>query len=109
MSYLKPWTSIESQLEKLEARDLIVTDRTKALSCLQRIGYYRLSGYWFAFRQRTPLFSPWPLPQNKTKIPKPTTAVLDDFKPAATFQNAVDLYVFDKKAAHSGHGRVGAY
>ena len=74
-----------------------MTDRVKALDCLQRIGYYRLSGYWFAFRQRSPLFSPWPLPPNQTKKPKPTTETLDDFKPAATFQNAVDLYVFDKK------------
>lgn len=97
MSYIKPWTSIENQLATLQARGLEVTDRAKALNCLKRIGYYRLSGYWFAFRLRTPLFSPWPLPPNKTKKPKPTTAALDDFKPAATFQNAVDLYVFDKK------------
>lgn len=97
MSYIKPWTSIEDQLAKLQARGLGVTDRAKALNCLQRIGYYRLSGYWFAFRQRTPLFSPWPLPPHQTKKPKSTTAALDDFKPAATFQNAVDLYVFDKK------------
>lgn len=97
MSYIKPWTSISDQLATLEARGLAVSDRAKALHCLQRIGYYRLSGYWFAFRQRSPLFSPWPLPPNTTKKPKPMTMALDDFKPAATFQNAVDLYVFDKK------------
>ena len=58
MSYIKPWTNIEDQLATLQARGLEVTDRAKALNCLQRIGYYRLSGYWFAFRQRSPLFSP---------------------------------------------------
>lgn len=97
MSYIKPWTSIEDQLATLQARGLVVTDRAKALHSLQRIGYYRLSGYWFAFRQRSLLASPLPLPSTKTEKPKPTKVVLDDFKPAATFQNAVDLYVFDKK------------
>lgn len=97
MSYTKPWTSIEHQLATLQARGLGVTNRAKALNCLQRIGYYRLSGYWFAFRQRSLLASSLPLPTDETKKPKQTKVVLDDFKPAATFQNAVDLYVFDKK------------
>lgn len=97
MSYTKPWTSIHDQLTQLQARGLVVSDRAKALNCLHRIGYYRLSGYWFAFRDRTPVFSPWPPSPHTSRKPKPTTEVLDDFKPQATFQNAVDLYVFDKK------------
>ena len=80
MSYIKPWTGVEDQLATLVARGLQVTDSAKALGYLQRIGYYRLSGYWFAFRQRD------------------AAAILtDNFKPSATFQNAVDLYVFDKQ------------
>lgn len=97
MSYIKPWTSIEDQLATLQSRGLGVTDREKALNCLQRIGYYRLSGYWFAFRQRSAVDGPLPLPTDETKKPKSTKVVLDDFKPAATFQNAVELYVFDKE------------
>ena len=53
MSYPKPWLGIEQQLDSLRARGLQVSDRDKALRCLQRIGYYRLSGYWFAFRERS--------------------------------------------------------
>ena len=81
MSYLKPWTGIDDQLKTLEDRGLQVTDTAKAMHCLQRIGYYRLSGYWFAFRQRDTV----------------TSQITDSFKHGATFQNAVDLYVFDKQ------------
>ncbi len=80
MSYVKPWINIDEQLDQLIERGLQVSDRDKALNHLQRIGYYRLSGYWFAFRQRDA-----------------ATKITDDFKAGATFQNAVDLYVFDKQ------------
>ena len=53
MSYPKPWIGLDEQLRKLEARGLLVSDRDKALEYLKRIGYYRLSGYWFAFRERS--------------------------------------------------------
>ena len=80
MGYEKPWNSYEEQLELLIERGLIVTDSNKALIYLERIGYYRLSGYWYPFRERNNL----------------TQVALDVFKAKASFQNAVDLYVFDK-------------
>nr|WP_274594938.1 Abi family protein [Pseudomonas nabeulensis] len=92
--YPKPWQSYQEQLDLVIARGMSVTDQPKALEHLERIGYYRLSGYWFAFRERTELCCP--LPQYKTKT-KPTRIPLDTFKPGTTFQNAIDLYVFDKK------------
>ncbi|MGV6827399.1 MAG: Abi family protein, partial [bacterium] len=55
MAYSKPWQSYEEQLDLLISRGLAVTDRPKALEYLQRIGYYRLSGYWFPFRERSGL------------------------------------------------------
>ena len=99
MAYSKPWRSYEEQLDMLISRGLAVTDRSKALEYLQRIGYYRLSGYWFPFRERSgPLIL---LDQHGRKPArkkcKETTIALDDFKPGATFENAVRLYVFDKK------------
>lgn len=96
--YPKPWQSYRQQLELLMARGMVVTDQPKALEYLERIGYYRLSGYWFAFRERSELCCP--LDQQGTKQPsriKPTRLPLDEFKPGTTFQNAIDLYVFDKK------------
>lgn len=96
MPYVKPWKSYEQQLEQLMARGMQVSDRARALDHLERIGYYRLSGYWYAFRERS---GPMVLLDQggKPKKVKVESMVLDHFKPGTTFQNAVDLYVFDKQ------------
>lgn len=98
MAYDKPWLSYLEQLQQLKDRGLTITDEQRALAHLQRIGYYRLSGYWYAFRQRSGACSPL----SKSGIPmlkkgKTDHLMLDTFKPGATFQQAVDLYVFDKR------------
>ena len=97
MSYLKSWLSLDQQLDQLQARGLHVSDRDKALSCIQRIGYYRLSGYWFAFRERSMLCCELSGPHSGKPQDKGQLLTLDNFKPGASFQNAVDLYVFDKE------------
>lgn len=97
MPYGKPWLSYDDQLALLESRGLQITERAAALEYLERIGYYRLSGYWYAFRQRS---GEVVLLDDKCKKPKKlksTTIALDHFKAGATFKNAVDLYVFDKR------------
>jgi len=78
-NYNKPWCSFEEQLALIKSRGLEVTDDSAALSYLQRIGYYRLSAYWYPFRQRFP---------SKNK---------DEFIAGAKFQHAVQLYVYDKE------------
>ena len=95
MSYPKPWLSLEQQLNKLQSRGMQVSDAAKARGYLHRIGYYRLSGYWFAFRERSGACCTWN-PKSDQPQRKVETVALDSFKPGATFQNAVDLYVFDK-------------
>ncbi|WP_397596992.1 Abi family protein [Silanimonas sp.] len=97
MSYEKPWKSYSDQLDQLIARGLGVTDRSKALDCLERIGYYRLSGYWFAFRQRSAACVVLGSNGRKPERVRVESLALDDFKPGASFQAAVDLYVFDKR------------
>ncbi|MDB5744446.1 MAG: UDP-N-acetylmuramoylalanyl-D-glutamate--2,6-diaminopimelate ligase [Polaromonas sp.] len=97
MSYVKPWTSHAAQLEQLEARGLQVSDRGRALEYLRRIGYYRLSGYWFAFRERSGVCCLLEAFASAKAKPREQTLVLETFKLTATFQNAVDLYVFDKQ------------
>ena len=97
MAYAKPWKSCSEQLDQLIGRGMVVTDRVRAISCLERIGYYRLSGYWFAFRERS-----GPLCMLDEHVRKPRKVreeriALDAFRAGASFQNAVDLYVFDKQ------------
>lgn len=69
-----------------------------AQACLERIGYYRLSGYWYPFRESrsvvhpitgAPLFDPVTRSQQ--------VIVEDGFRPGSTFQQVMDLYVFDKR------------
>ena len=65
-----------------------VTDRPRARQYLERIGYYRLSGYWYPLRQSR---------QGRDQHGGAITQVLDQFRPGATFSQAVELYVFDKR------------
>lgn len=97
MTYPKPWRSYSEQINQLEARGMVVGNRALALDYLERIGYYRLSGYWFAFRERSgPLVLLNELGRKPKKL-KIENIALESFKPGSTFQNAVDLYVFDKQ------------
>ena len=94
----KPWLSFEDQLTQLKDRGLAITNDAKALEYLGRVGYYRLSGYWYSFRQRSNLCCPLPSTVvGKYKKGKTDRIILDDFKAGASFEKAIDLYVFDKK------------
>lgn len=97
MTYTKRWTSYAEQLDKLIARGMQVNNRALALDYLERIGYYRLSGYLFAFRERSGLLVQLDEYGRKPKNSKVETIALETFKTGSTFQNTVDLYVFDKQ------------
>lgn len=97
MGYEKPWKDYRDQLKQLQDRGMVADDPEHAIDYLHRIGYYRLSGYWFAFRERSgPLVV---LAENgrKPKKVKEETQALDSFKPGTKFHDVVDLYVFDKR------------
>ncbi|MDG1287643.1 MAG: Abi family protein [Rickettsiales bacterium] len=84
MRYNKTYKTIAEQADLLEVRGLIIDDRRKAEHYLAKIGYYRLSGYSYVFRQSE---------QDNDGAWK----VLDTFKPNVTFENIKELYVFDKR------------
>jgi abortive infection bacteriophage resistance protein len=86
--YTKPHLSFEQQLDLLKARGLQITDDSAALTYLQRIGYYRLSGYLYPYRK---LLSQ-PIIQQQNNMRRS-----DDFMPGATLKDGIDLYIFDKK------------
>ncbi len=66
-----------------------ISDRTAAASCLERIGYYRLSGYWYPFRKFT-----WRMDEAAKKSRR---FVENSFQPNTSFQSVMELYVFDKR------------
>lgn len=80
VAYQKPHLPVTDQLELLRQRGLIVTDAEAAERALSRIGYYRISGYWYPMRR-----------------PNPLGGREDQFINGASFGDAFDLYVFDKK------------
>lgn len=98
MGHSKEWLSYGAQLDRVVGRGLEVRDRERALRYLEQIGYYRLSGYWHVFRQRTGNFCPITVfgkkPTKKQQHVRDLT--LDEFKPGAQFEQAIGLYVFDK-------------
>lgn len=50
MQYRKPWLSYDQQADKLAELGLIF-NRTDLITRLKDVGYYRLSGYWYIFKQ----------------------------------------------------------
>lgn len=76
VAYSKPYLPIPDQLQLIKSRGMIVSDDALAQSYLNKIGYYRLSGYWYPYRQ------------------SPTA---DAFRPGTKFSEVIELYVFDKR------------
>ncbi|EGN75240.1 abortive infection bacteriophage resistance protein [Idiomarina sp. A28L] len=89
MTYNRPWKSFPEQLELLKSRGMIVTDETAALDYLERVGYYRLSAYWYPFRK-------FEITQGN-ETGKLSTKALNEFHADTQFVDAVHLYLFDKK------------
>lgn len=51
-TYTKPFLTVGQQIDRLVTHGLKIDSRQKADRELRRIGYYRLSGYWYPFRQQ---------------------------------------------------------
>lgn len=82
MKQQKIWISFQDQLTLLQQRGLVIDDEKKALGYLKTLGYYRLSGYLYSFRQ--------------IDEANPKTR-LDQFIPNSRFDDVKALYMFDKK------------
>jgi abortive infection bacteriophage resistance protein len=88
MKYAKPYLDIQQQISLLQQRGLTVTDEAKAGDYLRRIGYYRLSAYWYPLRRSSLV---------KEDDGRMKAVIADDFRPGSEFPLVLDLYVFDKK------------
>ncbi|MFR4188666.1 Abi family protein [Corynebacterium variabile] len=87
---VKPYVSLEDHLNKLAYRGMGL-DRDFAAQWLSSVGYYRLSGYWYPFRE---------LVEGRRE---------DTFVPGTTFTDVVALYEFDRKLrtlVHDGVERI---
>lgn len=76
---VKAYRTYEEQVELLAGRGMTIGDRSKAIATLQRVNYYRLSGYWYPFRQQIGGHR------------------VDDFYPGTSLDDVVALYEFDAR------------
>lgn len=83
MLYTKPYLTVPQQRVLLESRGMVIPDAPKADEYLQRIGYYRLSAYWYPFRK-------------VVQQQDGSYALGNEFKAGTQFKNSTDLYAFDK-------------
>ena len=83
----KPWISLGQQLELLTDRGMTIDEPEIARSYLEKLGYYRLSGYWYPFRKISTHFN------QELDIP----IRYDEFINGSHFRDIVDLYIFDKR------------
>ncbi len=89
----KPFLPYQKQLALLQSRGMVIDDLDHALKKLEEISYYRLSGFWYVFRQVVFDNSGNIIRQRyNPNIPKR----LDEFYPGTAFNDVLDLYLFDK-------------
>lgn len=85
LPYLKNPRTLDDSLTILALRGMHIPDREHARRTLIRLGYYRLSAYWYPFRDFCPL------PDKENELVR-----CDQFKSGTTFDHAVNFYLFDK-------------
>lgn len=83
--YGKPHLSYERQLRLLKERGLTVADGQRSIEVLKRVGYYRLSAYWYPFRAKKP----------ESERTTPWNFRFDKFQPGHSLEEVVALYEFD--------------
>lgn len=74
---VKAYKTYVEQVDLLASRGMGIGDRDAAIQELQHINYYRLSGYWYAFRLQG------------------ASSREDTFYAGTTFQDVIRLYTFD--------------
>lgn len=79
MTNIKKYTEVAAQIELLRKRGMVVDDG-EAKHWLSHVNYYRLSGYWFAYRREDA-----------------AGQRLDEFDEGTSFHDVTRLYEFDRK------------
>lgn len=88
VEYTKPWLSLEEQVERLAIRGVDVGDRDRASALLKAIGYYRLTGYLYPFRESE---------QYVDGEGRARTRVLGGYRPATTLHHVESVIDFDRR------------
>lgn len=88
MEYTKPWLSIDEQVDTLTARGVTIADRGSAEELLRTVGYYRLTGYLYPFRQSESVTD---------SAGRIRTRVLSAYRTGTSIEQAAALIGFDRE------------
>lgn len=86
--YVKPWLSVDEQIDRLVAHGLKIDDCSEAAAVLQAVGYYRLTGYLYPFRESE---------QYVDDEGRARARVTGGYRSGTTLQHAKDIIDFDRK------------
>ncbi|RWR19706.1 Abi family protein [Agrococcus lahaulensis] len=87
MHYSKPWLSIDEQLARLAERGADIEPRDDAGALLRAVGYYRLTGYLYPFRESERVVGD----DGKTRV-----RVLGHYRAGTSVHQARELIDFDR-------------
>ena len=88
MEYTKPWLSVDDQIDRLAARGVGISDRDHAAHLLRTVGYYRLTGYLYPFRESERIT------EDAGRI---RVQVLGSYRTGTTIEDAARLVDFDRE------------
>jgi abortive infection bacteriophage resistance protein len=80
-TYAKPHLTLAQQVDLLISRGMAIADRSAAEGYLSTVGYYRLSGYWYPYRE----------------IAGDPPARSDQFITGTSLDQVMALYDFDRR------------
>lgn len=86
--YAKPWLSVDEQIDRLARHGVEIADHSRAASVLQAVGYYRLTGYLYPFRESEVDIDD----EGRVRV-----RVLSDYRAGTTLRHAEDLIDFDRR------------
>ena len=88
MEYAKPWLSIDEQIDQLVARGIQMDDRDRAAAVLHEVGYYRLTGYLYPFRESESYLDD----DGRARV-----RVLNKYRSGTRIEHATRLLDFDRR------------
>ena len=88
VEYEKPWLSLEQQVERLASRGVDVGERGQAAALLKAVGYYRLTGYLYPFRESE---------QYSDDDGRVQTRVLGGYRAGTRLEHAKALIDYDRR------------
>jgi len=88
VEYAKPWLSIDEQIDQLVARGIQMDDRDRAAAVLHEVGYYRLTGYLYPFRESESYLDD----DGRARV-----RVLNKYRSGTRIEHATRLLDFDRR------------